>query len=862
MKDDTGIMDKKKYSDEEKLKAAYALNMCTVSVSQIVDYHDSYILDQEYEAILNNLNLEQIPKDEALLRILVELLNTISFFKVQDIKKKQIERKYQTAMKNAIWSAIPNIGVIVTSGNPIAIGVSLATQIGAGYMNYRRVKAQGMSEKEDAEIELQITALEQFNALKRELFTTAWRLAAEYGFEDRLRLTERQIKQYNEILMDEDDLRKYARMESIKDKFAAYPPFWYFFGHTACCVAESFDESEVKQTYREYAKEHFQHYEKLNKFNILREDQMTASFALEYIDLLFMEPVRDDNKIYELLKTALDKAGNQFDILQLCAISFLRIGNSEEAARILKILINEDYNKVLNAQLLSGYLVRTRNIPEYKILRTRVSPRYLYPMPTKADGDRAFLNATFEKEQRQLMKEKFRIVLRGVISYYDAQLNKRISVFDLDADYEEEFFEDTNRAKRKRMTNAKEVYADEMKWNYYIERMQNLNLQLEYINAFEKMFSDLFRCGFCSDRGIQNDMVTLVSNSVLNKGKMINQIQDKVTEGNFGIREYERLQKAGMKYFVKEAFEKLFRDICSRIERMNVDDLMLLEGELLNLCDRTGIPIPEIPVDGEIYHDDDFDGGQALFDVSLFGNKAIIAKNNMEYIKQMGSYIKTKMERVHVGEEFITVIYRDSIEFERYFNNSIFENYPALKANSLMVLKDNTKKKFDLIFTTEGIVYVLRDKVRKKAPYENIKFEKDALDLYGKTYRNPNIDLGALYEISQGFHKKFINNIEKKTEYIEGVVTGKELNQWFLEKKEAMSGTVERVYAWPKVELMGHMGFVMEKNLDPGTHLLQFYYDKQSSGIMDYRIVEFDAIDSVFASKLTQSGGIIKVEGR
>ena len=41
------------YSDEEKIKAAYALNLCTVSVSQIIDYADVNILEQEYETILN-----------------------------------------------------------------------------------------------------------------------------------------------------------------------------------------------------------------------------------------------------------------------------------------------------------------------------------------------------------------------------------------------------------------------------------------------------------------------------------------------------------------------------------------------------------------------------------------------------------------------------------------------------------------------------------------------------------------------------------------------------------------------------------------------------------------------------------------
>ena len=165
------------------MRAAYALNMCTVSVSQIVDYNDAYILEQEYDTILNNLNLKQMPKDDALLKIISELLNTMTFFRIQDIKKSQIEKKYRQRLKNAIWSAIPSLSVVV-SGNPVAIAMSLATQIGSGYMNYRKEKVNAASDKKDAEIELQITAIEQLNALRRELFTTAWRLADEYDFDD------------------------------------------------------------------------------------------------------------------------------------------------------------------------------------------------------------------------------------------------------------------------------------------------------------------------------------------------------------------------------------------------------------------------------------------------------------------------------------------------------------------------------------------------------------------------------------------------------------------------------------------------------------------------------------------------------
>lgn len=52
--------ERKEYTEEEKERAAYALNLCTVSVSQIVNYNDINILEQEYDTVLNNLNLEKI----------------------------------------------------------------------------------------------------------------------------------------------------------------------------------------------------------------------------------------------------------------------------------------------------------------------------------------------------------------------------------------------------------------------------------------------------------------------------------------------------------------------------------------------------------------------------------------------------------------------------------------------------------------------------------------------------------------------------------------------------------------------------------------------------------------------------------
>ena len=87
---------KKSVGDQiEPELVAYALNICMVSVSQIVEYNDIRIMEQEYEGILNNLNLQKFPKDDALLEAIKQILDSITFFKVQAGEKKAFRRRVQ-----------------------------------------------------------------------------------------------------------------------------------------------------------------------------------------------------------------------------------------------------------------------------------------------------------------------------------------------------------------------------------------------------------------------------------------------------------------------------------------------------------------------------------------------------------------------------------------------------------------------------------------------------------------------------------------------------------------------------------------------------------------------------------------------
>lgn len=412
--------------DQDKLKAAYALNLCTVSVSQIIDYNDVNFLEHEYEAILNNLNLEEMPKDDALLHILKQLLDVITYFRIQEDEKKLLEKEYQQKMKNAIWSAVPHIGLIPSGGNPVTMAVSLASQVGIGYMNYRKEKAKIGLEQERKEWELQRSAMEQFNGLRRELFDTAWRLAEKYKFPDEYRLTERQITQFNRILLDTDDLRRYERLKYIEDKFVAYPPFWYYLGNAANAVCQNSDAygEEICAEYKDLAKEAFNKFLNSTKRNLLREDQLEASCALELFDLLEDSEV---NRKRELLETAKKASGNAFDVLELCAMSFWKMGETEKAAELFRVLVNEEYNTLVNAQLLSTIYVSQavlEMLPEsrkmYQTLQVRVGAENLFPMPPD-NSTGILLDDVFIDTQKDILRDQYVAALTDFIKKYNSE---------------------------------------------------------------------------------------------------------------------------------------------------------------------------------------------------------------------------------------------------------------------------------------------------------------------------------------------------------------------------------------------------------------------------------------------------------
>ena len=751
-------------NEDAKKKAAYALNMCTVSVSQILDYNDVYVLEQEYDAILNNLNLEVIPKDETLLNILQEILNVISFFRIQKIRRNQQEKAYQQRIKNAIWSAIPNLSVVV-SGDPISIAVSLVTQVGTGYMNYRKEKSLAAVDREKAELELEIAAIEQLHALRRELFTTAWRLADKYGYPDAWRLTERQIEQYNQILMGPDDDRKYARLEAIQDKFCAYPPFWYFFAHTALVIATDASDPAIKAAYLTRAKNHFERYRLINKYNILREDQIAASACLEYADLLLLDNRCDFSRVTELIEEAECKAGSANDVFQLCAIAYLRAGQTDKAVRLLKILVNEDYNTISNARILSHLYVTNycnRNdvdaLTHYQILKTRVNAQYLFPLPVTQECDMCSLEDAYLRRQKRDLAAAYRRTLFAFSKMQKREFNRILAVPSAAVD-RDRYFDDSVEAIQQRMTDAERALKRDA--GAFGARLLDRGIPNQVIDVLNQTVAGVEE--FSCFRQLQHhDEIIRIIRMRLNLSKMdMDRFQKSLSDGKLNFEAYKGfVTKYTYDFYTNHFLWTAAVKITEYIETLqNLSAVERYDYELTQFCSKHGLPAPDsyLRICAQSEPDNSSTVRNVFYSYDILGSTGAVDEKITARRERLTGIAKDAgLEKAVSNPEKTAVYWYGEPQFESYLQNEclkIGDEYSyVLKEKTIAIIDDLTRRDQDLLLTVDGIRLISKNDVQPVVPYADIGYSSkngtQELNLnWPYVYANKNAAIDTLYAV-------------------------------------------------------------------------------------------------------------------
>ncbi len=735
---------KKEYSDDEKRRAAYALNCCTISVSQIVDYDDIYVLEQEYEAILNNLNLENMPKDEVLLDIYKQLLDTITFFRIQEGDKVMMEQEYQHKVKNAIWSAVPAISLAGLAINPIGAAINLATQVGIGYMNYRREKAKIQSEQEKQKWQLTRSAMEQFNGLRRELFTTAWRLADKYKFADNLRTTEQQIAIFNKILLEPDDLKRYERLDYIKDSFEAYTPFLYHLGNAAYKASQNMCKEEATK-YRKIARDSYDEYIKETKdakLNLFRQDHIRAACALELFEL--NEKQECDTYLLDMAK---DAAGSNFDVLEICALHYMQFEKTKDIAKkILRMLVNENYNAVVNGQILSSiyvseYIKNPENLDiearhNHETLQTRVNPGCLFPLPDVSSSQGAKdLGAMFIEAQKCRLLENLRATLTTLIGKYTIKFNQTLPATnekEVDGHW---YYSDDLDAIKCRIKEIEHMFSQGDKTDYISRLRFFIPNRLDVLNqlciAMEN-FPYIDKTAFAQS----------IQNEVKNRKPEFDSIITKITNISFDTNDIPDLFKHKFSDLTNVAFAVVIEEFFSKIslfkEMKNISEA---EALLRSFCIQEDLSVPvlvsnnntisPLPQGKHRYISlDTLDIDAAKLDAEI--NKV----HNMKTL--IRSYIEQHKLVKDKEKKGMIILQETDAQFEIYRNAHLDGGYLTKYYGEplLIICFDNPKTKNsteDLIFTSKGIEYFQREFLKKRhhfpVAYADVRRTRDAIHI-------------------------------------------------------------------------------------------------------------------------------------
>ncbi len=254
--------------NQAQLQVLQSLNLIAVSLTHIMTYNDKVVLDQEYNTIINNLNLSKIP-DADIITLLQELMDLLTNSKIQDHEREYLltrfDKNVQNELKNRVRSRIFDTDLVL---NPYAGILQAVLSTGSFYFNYRSQMDAYAKEKEEGKWAIEAKTMQGLNSFYKKLLKYSWELMRRYELPDEWRLNEKQLRDYTDILKEPDIERRYRKLERIENSFQKFPPYWYYRGQAA---QEMGNNTEALACFNQF--------QQINQ-NILRKDPYAASVAM------------------------------------------------------------------------------------------------------------------------------------------------------------------------------------------------------------------------------------------------------------------------------------------------------------------------------------------------------------------------------------------------------------------------------------------------------------------------------------------------------------------------------------------------------------------------------------------------------
>lgn len=313
-----------------QLQVLQSLNQIAVSLTHILTYNDKVVLDQEYNTIINNLNLSKIP-DADIITLLQELMDLLTSSKIQEHERAYLSRSYeknvQEELRKRLRKRIFETDLLL---NPYMGVLSAMLHVGSFYFNYRDRLDDYKKEREEAAWKIEAATLQGLNNFYKKLLKYSWDLMRRYQLPDEWRLNEKQLTDYTAILKEPDIERRYRKLERLEGAFQQFPPYWYYRGQAAY---EMGNHKEALRCFVEFQNIHQ---------GILRKDPFAASTAMHKIMLTVQDA--SSTEIRRDLEIVLANSDDEdWGNILFAALHYARLGDQDMAGRLILRNLDNGY---------------------------------------------------------------------------------------------------------------------------------------------------------------------------------------------------------------------------------------------------------------------------------------------------------------------------------------------------------------------------------------------------------------------------------------------------------------------------------------------------------------------------------------
>ena len=227
--------------DDSSMRSMVAMNYCSYSLSVIQHYRNRVLLDNQYDEIINNINLKNIPDNETI-NVIQQVLDGLTAFRLNEMEKDLLRQdaleKKQIAMFNTLKMGSQTVLAIGTGGatllNPSSSGniMSLAGQVFDTVESYNNVLAADSRAKE-GEYNIAREELQKINELSKSFLEKYWNLLRSSDLSDSYRVTQKDLDLLLETASESVMIARYQRLRLNESRLQFIPEYWSYRGSAA-----------------------------------------------------------------------------------------------------------------------------------------------------------------------------------------------------------------------------------------------------------------------------------------------------------------------------------------------------------------------------------------------------------------------------------------------------------------------------------------------------------------------------------------------------------------------------------------------------------------------------------------------------